>query len=74
MWNYSASRKRFAFPLRRDLGVAVCLFSAQVFGCARLNASRVLGLRGDQLIERLTKGFLEYKRKDSIRLVSGYQG
>ena len=74
MPNYGGSHKRFAFPLRRDLGVAVCLFSAQVFRCARLNASGILGLRGDQLIGRLAKVFLEYKGKDSIRLVSGYQG
>jgi len=74
MRNYGGSHKRFAFPLRRDLGVVVCLFPTQVFRCARLNASGILGLRGDALIGRLAKVFLEYKGKDSIRLVSGYQG
>ena len=74
MGNYGGSHKRFAFPLRRDLGVVVCLFPAQVFRCARLNASGILRLRGDELIGRLAKVFLEYKGKDSIRLVSGYQG
>jgi len=74
MPNYGARHNRFAPPPRRDLGVAVCLFSAQVFRCVRLNASGILGLRGDELIGRLTKVFLEYKGKDSVRLVSGYQG
>jgi len=39
-----------------------------------LNASGIRGLRGDELIGRLTKVFQEYKGKDSVRLVWGYQG
>jgi len=74
MRNYGGSHKRFASPLRRDLRVVVCLFPTQVFRCARLNASGILGLQGDELIGRLTNVFLECKGKDSIRLVWGHQG
>ena len=74
MQNYGGSHKRFAFPLRRDLGAAVRLFSSQVFRCARLDARGILGLREDELIGRLTKVFQEYKGRDSIRLVWGHQG
>ena len=45
------------------------LFSTQVFRCARLDAGGILGLRANELIVRLTKVFLEYKGKDSVRLV-----
>ena len=74
MQNYGWSHKRFAFPLRGDLGAAVRLFSSQVFRCARLDARGILGLREDELIGRLTKVFQGYKGRDSIRLVWGHQG
>ena len=74
MQNYGRSHKRFAFPLRGGLGVAVCLFSVQVFRCARLDARGILGLREDKLIGRLTKVFQEYRGGDSIRIVWGHQG
>jgi len=74
MQNYGGSHKRFVLPFRSDLGVVVCLFSTQVFRCARLNASGILGLRADELIVHLTKAFQEYRGKDSIRLVWAHQG
>jgi len=52
----------------------VCLSSAQVFLCARLSARRILGLQGDELIGRLTKVFKEYKGRDSLCIVWGYDG
>ncbi|PUU76962.1 hypothetical protein B9Z19DRAFT_1109160 [Tuber borchii] len=48
--------------------------SQEVFSCARLDARGIQGLRGDELIGRLTKVFQEYRGKDSIRLVWGRQG
>ena len=74
MQNYGGSHKRFAFLLRGYPGVGVCLLFAQVFRCARLNASGLQGLRGDELIGRLAKLFQEYKGKDSVRLVWGHEG
>jgi len=73
MQNYAGSPKRFAFPLGEDLRVGVCVFSVQVFCCARLDARDIQGLRG-VIIGPLTKLFQEHRGWHSIHPVWGCRG